>query len=92
MMRWYCNLVPIPCMRGEVPKAGPHVRIVRDIDSLRIQLRYTLTAGDRVVASAEEQVSDMNFMVPANRYSSGDRLRYEKATLDDWFDKRFSKR
>jgi hypothetical protein len=28
-------------------------------------------------------------MVPSNRYSSSDRLRYEKALLDRWFEKRF---
>ena len=71
---------------------GPDVRIVRDITLPRIKLRYTLTRRDQLVASAEENLSDMNFLMSANRYSSGDRLRYEKAMLDDWFEKRITKR
>jgi len=71
---------------------GPDVRIVRDITLPRIKLRYTLTRGDQLVASAEENLSDMNFLMSGNRYSSGDRLRYEKAMLDDWFEKRITKR
>jgi Protein of unknown function (DUF3016) len=67
------------------------VRVVRDIASPRITLRYTLKQGDRVVTGAEEQLSDMNFLWGHNRYSNGDRLRYEKPLLDKWFEKRFAK-
>jgi hypothetical protein len=45
-----------------------------------------------VVASAEELVSDMHYLMTSNRYMTGDRLRYEKAMLDDWFDRRFVRR
>lgn len=71
---------------------GGDVRIVRDITGPRIKLRYTLTRGGQVLASAEEQLRDMNFMHGGNRYLGGDRLRYEKALLDDWFDKRIARR
>ena len=67
------------------------VRVVRDIASPRITLRYTAKLGERVVTGAEEQLSDMNFLGSHNRYSSGDRLRYEKPMLDKWFEKRFAK-
>lgn len=67
------------------------VRVVRDIASPRITLRYTLKLGDRVVNGAEEQLSDLNFLHGFNHYSSGDRLRYEKPMLDKWFEKRFAK-
>ncbi len=67
------------------------VRVVRDIASPRITLRYTLKLGDRVVNGAEEQLSDLNFLQGFNHYSSGDRLRYEKPMLDKWFEKRFAK-
>lgn len=67
------------------------VRVVRDITSPRITLRYTVKLGDRVVTGAEEQLSDMNFLWSHNRYSSGDRLRYEKQMLDAWFETRFAK-
>jgi hypothetical protein len=71
---------------------GREMRIVRDVTWPRIKLRYTLTRNGAVVAQGEEQVSDMNFMTGTNRYSSSDRLRCEKAMLDDWFDKVFVKR
>ena len=67
------------------------VRVVRDIASPRITLRYTGKLGDRVVTGPEEQLSNMNFLWGHNRYSSGDRLRYEKPLLDAWFEKRFAK-
>ena len=67
------------------------VRVVRDIASPRITLRYTVKQGDRVVTGPEEQLSNMNFLMSYNRYASGDRLRYEKPLLDTWFEKRFAK-
>jgi Protein of unknown function (DUF3016) len=66
------------------------VRVIRDIASPRLTLRYTLKQGDRVVTGAEERLSDMNFLWGHNRYSGGDRLRYEKPMLDKWFEKRFA--
>ncbi len=67
------------------------VRVIRDIASPRISLRYTLKQGDRIVTGPEEQLSDMSFLMSHNRYMSGDRLRYEKALLDAWFERRFAK-
>jgi hypothetical protein len=67
------------------------VRVVRDITSPRITLRYNLKQGDRMVTGVEEHLSDMNFLWGHNRYSSGDRLRYEKPLLDRWFENRFAK-
>jgi Protein of unknown function (DUF3016) len=67
------------------------VRVVRDIASPRITLRYTAKLGERVVNGAQEELSNMNFLWGNNRYSSGDRLRYEKPLLDTWFEKRFAK-
>jgi len=63
------------------------LRIVRDITWPRIKLRYTLQNGEQVVKSGEEKIMDMNFMFTNNRYWSSDRLRYEKAMLDNWFKK-----
>ena len=67
------------------------VRVVRDLASPRITLRYTGKLGDRVVTGPDEQLSDTNFLWGHNRYSGGDRLRYEKPMLDRWFEKRFAK-
>jgi len=66
-------------------------RVVRDIASPRITLRYTGKLGGRIVTGPEEQLSDLNFLWGHNRYLSGDRLRYEKPMLDAWFEKRFAK-
>ncbi|MDM0108942.1 DUF3016 domain-containing protein [Variovorax sp. J22R24] len=66
-----------------------NVRILREITWPRIKLRYTLTRGGEVTASAEEHVAALNYLMTVNPYSVSDRLRYEKAMLDDWFDRRF---
>ena len=68
------------------------LRVMRGVTWPRMQLRYTLTHGGQVVASGEERISDMHYLLTANRYSSSDRLRYEKAMLDDWFDRRIVRR
>ena len=73
-------------------RGGADVRIVRDVTWPRIKLRYTLSRDGQVVAGAEEQISDMNYLASANRYPSTDRLRYEKPMLDNWFEKRIGKR
>ena len=73
------------------PARFADVRVVRDIASPRITLRYTAKLGDRTVTGPEERLSDMNFLRSHNRYSSGDRLRYEKPLLDAWFEQRFVK-
>lgn len=68
------------------------VRIVRDIDWPRFRLRYTLSRNGVADPAVEERVSDPSFLMSINSYSSGDRLRYEKALLDDWFRQRFGRR
>ena len=73
-------------------RAGGDLRIVRNISYPRIKLRYTLTRAERVVASAEELLTDINYLTPRNRYPSGDPLRYEKAMLDRWFEERIGSR
>lgn len=73
-------------------RAGPDVRIVRDVTWPRIQLRYALSRDGQVVDRGEEAVTDMNFLMAVNRYASEDRLRYERAMLDAWFEKRFARR
>jgi len=75
------------------PAARVHdVRIVRDVDWPRMRLRYTLSRDGVADPSVEERVSDQSFLMSMNAYSSGDRLRYEKVMLDDWFRQRFGKR
>ena len=71
---------------------GNDVRVIRDINWPRIELRYTLSHGDQAMPIREERLSDLDYLSSFNRHSSGDRLRYEKAMLDRWFDRRFGKR
>jgi hypothetical protein len=68
------------------------VRVVRDITSPRITLRYTLKQGERVTTGSIAQLSNMNFLWGHNRYPSGDALRYEKPMLDRWFEQQFTTR
>ena len=61
---------------------------MREVTWPRIKLRYALTRGDQLLASGEEQLIDQNYLMMTNRYFVGDRLRYEKAMLDAWFERR----
>lgn len=72
-------------------RIGSDVRVVRDVSWPSIELRYTLTRGDKAMPIREERLSDLNYRSSFNRYHSGDRLRYEKAMLDRWFKERFEK-
>lgn len=73
-------------------RAGTDVRVLRDITWPRIALRYALNRGDQLITSAEELLTDMNYLRASNRYPRDDRLRYEKAMLDDWFAQRIVRR
>ena len=73
-------------------RPGSDVRIFRDVSWPRLGLRYTLTIGGQVAESREEQLTDMDYLGSFNRYSRSDRLRYEKALLDAWFEKRIAGR
>ncbi|MGR8932165.1 MAG: DUF3016 domain-containing protein [Gammaproteobacteria bacterium] len=52
--------------------------------------RWIDNAG-KLKADEQETVSDLNYlmMLDSRRYINNDPLRYEKATLDRWFEKRF---
>ncbi|MGO4328144.1 DUF3016 domain-containing protein [Cupriavidus sp. 2TAF22] len=67
------------------------IRVIRDATWPRMKVRYVLKHGDEVVASGEERMSNMNFNWGVNLYGYSDRLRYEKAMLDDWFERRIAK-
>lgn len=68
------------------------VRIVRDIDWPRFRVRSTLTRDGVAQPPVEERLSSPSFLMSINRYGNGDRLRYEKAMLDDWCRERFATR
>ena len=62
------------------------LRVMRDISSPRISLRWRLGLTD---AMTEVTLRDMAYLSRINRYPDGDPLRYEKLMLDDWFKRTF---
>jgi hypothetical protein len=69
-----------------------HVRVLGPATWPRIVMRYTLTGNGATRMSAEETVADLDYLSRPEGRISGDRLRYEKAMLDDWFRARFATR
>lgn len=70
---------------------GQDIRVMRDSTPPRMRLRYTLRERGRMIVSAEETISDMNYLAnPAGR--AGGQLVYEREMLSDWFRRRFSAR
>ncbi|MDB5908278.1 MAG: hypothetical protein JWP34_2392 [Massilia sp.] len=69
------------------------IRVMRGgADWPHMQVRYTLEANGRVIASGEDNLSDMMYLDRINRYVDGDSLRYEKRMIDDWFTDKFAAR
>ena len=68
------------------------VRILRDITSPSMKVRYTLEQDGKTVTSGEELIADRNYLMGISVTAhSADTFRYEKAMLNDWFRKRFAK-
>jgi len=68
------------------------IRIIRDIDSPSMKLRYTLSENGQTLATGEERVRDLGYLMGINvTLGSHDPLKYEKTMLNDWFRKRFAK-
>lgn len=68
-------------------RAGPDVRIVRDVYPPRVDLRFVLldAQGD-VLREGERKLRDLTFLMRPALHAS-DPLRHEKALLDDWLDR-----
>jgi hypothetical protein len=70
----------------EYPGRGPRdLRIVKNIDVPRIDLRFAIEQNGQVLRSGEAQLRDMSFMDRVSRYTDSDSLRYEKRMIEDWF-------
>jgi hypothetical protein len=67
-------------------------RVAREHTAPSIKLRYVFEEGGQVIASAEETVTDQNYLNHPALRDDGDSLRYEKYMLDNWFRQRFIKR
>ncbi|SFD03341.1 DUF3016 domain-containing protein [Massilia yuzhufengensis] len=73
----------------EVPgRAGRDLRILNGgADWPMMTLRYTLSANGQVVSKGEAKLSDMMYLNRSNRMTDGERLRYEKRMIEEWFNK-----
>lgn len=69
----------------EYTRRMSQIRVMRDVTSPRITLRYRLQTADAAAPMTETTLRDAAYLTRTNRYSSGDPLRYEKHMLDDWF-------
>jgi len=61
-------------------------------DVPRVKLRYTLSEGDRVLASGEETVTDLNYLRHGADIGLNEPLRTEKRMLEGWFKARIVER
>ena len=75
-------------------RVEPSARSTRDFRVLRggadwpaITIRYSLESQGKVIKSGEERVTDQNYLMGFNHYSSNESLRYEKQMLERWFKK-----
>ena len=72
----------------EVPGRGARdLRIIRSngAEWPRMDLHYTIESNGQVLRSGDAQLRDMAFMDRIGRYTDGDKLRYERRMIDDWF-------
>ncbi|MFF8803005.1 MULTISPECIES: DUF3016 domain-containing protein [unclassified Methylobacterium] len=76
------------------PSFGPSqgVRVVSDVTPPRFRLRYALKERGRTLLTAEETVTDLNFLLRYARSSSGQSFFYERELLRDWFQARIAER
>jgi hypothetical protein len=71
---------------------GDRIRFLRPVTWPRIEVRYRLSEDGRIVTSAEETLSDINYQQRVNARWSNDDLHYEKAIIARWFKARFAER
>ena len=80
-------------IRGSFARFGngtSDIRIIDRIDHPRMEFSYTLTdSNGQVVRSGEENLRDLGFQDRVLSVPRGDRLRYEKQMLREWFYKEF---
>ncbi|MCJ2036385.1 DUF3016 domain-containing protein [Methylobacterium sp. J-068] len=74
---------------GLNPPTG--LRVVSDVTPPAFRLRYDLRRGKRSIASGEERVSDINFLLGARAIRQGS-FAYEDELLRDWARRRLSAR
>ena len=68
------------------------LRIVSDIAPPRLRIRYALKERGRRVASAEETLTDLNFLARYGRSAGGTSFHYERELIRDWLLSRIGSR
>lgn len=69
---------------------GQDLRVLRGgADWPHMTLHYSLTSNGRVIASGEENLSDMAYLDRINGDADGATLRHEKRMIGDWFKHKF---
>ena len=69
----------------EYPRNGEPIRVMREVTSPRITLRWRLSSADRSAPMHKATLIDASYLTRINQYHEGDPLRYEKQMLEDWF-------
>lgn len=69
----------------EYPGRMRDLRIVKQNDWPRIDLRFTVEQNGQVLRSGDAQLRDMSFMNRIGRFSDTESLSSEKHMIDDWF-------
>jgi Protein of unknown function (DUF3016) len=71
-------------------RSGTEVRILKGgADWPRIALRYSLEANGAAVRSAQESLSDLNYLRGLPDAHRSENLHYEKSMLEKWFKANF---
>ena len=73
-------------VNGMYSSLGREIRVIKELYWPRMSFSYILKNGkNEIVASAKEDIKDMNFMSPVGMHSSGSSFDYEEKMLNDWF-------
>jgi hypothetical protein len=67
------------------------IRVMQGVTWPRLQFTYTVTENGAVVTSGRADIHDSDYLNGFNTQPYGDRLRYERQLLSDWFRKTFGK-
>lgn len=71
---------------------GESVRVVRDIDSPRLDLHFKLTGADgAVLKEGDAKLRDMAFLQRMPRPGASDALTFEKTLIDTWLTDMFGR-
>ena len=70
--------------------ASPGLRIMSEVTWPSMRLHYTLQRDGMTVASGDERLVNLDYLGAETEYMSSDPLRFDKALLDRWLDRRFA--